>query len=308
MLNQLKTKKKFSEDVEITPELAKSFLEKNVKNRTIRPQHVTKLARDIERGDYIDTDDPIKFDINGNLIDGQHRLCAIIQADTPVVMRVTYNLEPKAQDVIDTGVRRSATDLLHLHGIPHAPIVNGMSRYLVAEAMGRGVKGIALTHSQVLELLELHPKMPLYAVGPGRAPNGISSVPLSVINYVGSVLLDRKDDAEQFMKVMMTGVPSYDGCPVHTLRERVLRLAIVQDKSRRVSHEDQYTLMKVAWNLLCKGEPNRKIYKPTGRVSFDGLKRSDILGESIEKFLVGRNPEAPAWNTYVKRNKTRIRA
>jgi hypothetical protein len=64
-----------SELVEITPAMAREWLEKNIENnRGVGAQVVDAYARDMLAGKWYIPGDPIRFDEDGNLIDGQHRL------------------------------------------------------------------------------------------------------------------------------------------------------------------------------------------------------------------------------------------
>ena len=100
----------------ITPETAKQMLEKNTKNnRSVRPSHVAWLAGMIERGEFTTTHQGIAFAENGDLIDGQHRLHAIVKANRAVVMSVTTGLDNKAFDSFDIGIKRTMYDLTNIN-------------------------------------------------------------------------------------------------------------------------------------------------------------------------------------------------
>jgi hypothetical protein len=58
----------------------------------------------------------IAFDTNGVLVDGQHRLAAIVEADLPVELTVFTEVGQGAFDVLDTGKRRNAADILAIEG------------------------------------------------------------------------------------------------------------------------------------------------------------------------------------------------
>ena len=64
----------------ITPELAAEFLKKNKSNRPLSSKHVIALAGSIERGEWMFTGESIKFSESDTLLDGQHRLSAIVMA------------------------------------------------------------------------------------------------------------------------------------------------------------------------------------------------------------------------------------
>jgi hypothetical protein len=94
----------------ITPVIAKEFLKSNSKNRTVRKAVVQSLIGVIERGAWMLTHQGIAFDTNGVLLDGQHRLLAIISADTSVEMYVTTGVSPDTFKVIDGVTPRRLTD------------------------------------------------------------------------------------------------------------------------------------------------------------------------------------------------------
>jgi len=96
----------------ITPTIAKYMLEKNIANRPIRWSHVEKIAKEMLDGEWQVTHQGIAFNESGFLIDGQHRLNAVILSGKPVTMAVTRDCEARAFDVIDRGVKRSLSDII----------------------------------------------------------------------------------------------------------------------------------------------------------------------------------------------------
>lgn len=103
----------------ITPELAKIYLEQVdpiLRNRIINPRYVDLYARDMKAGKWKTTHQGIAFDKDGYLRDGQHRLSAIIKAGVPIVMTVSRNLPENSYAGIDSGLKRSARDILSLSG------------------------------------------------------------------------------------------------------------------------------------------------------------------------------------------------
>jgi hypothetical protein len=101
--------------MKITPEMAKEFLHGNVDNRNIRGWWVTSLSNMIKRNEFITSHQGIAFSQSGRLLDGQHRLLAIVEADTPVNMNVTFNVDELAYKVVDSGIKRTYADLTGLN-------------------------------------------------------------------------------------------------------------------------------------------------------------------------------------------------
>src|SRR5688572_18700986 len=111
------------EQVDMTSALAKQLLAGNAENnRNIRLGKVDQYVRDMLAGHWPITGETIKVDTNGVLIDGQHRLTAVIQAanlnpEIRVPMLIAYNVDPSVMPVLDTGVPRGLHDLV---GIAHS--------------------------------------------------------------------------------------------------------------------------------------------------------------------------------------------
>lgn len=99
----------------MTPERAASILKnQNSKNRNIRDRSVEKIAFDILAGKWRVTHQAIAFSNDGELLDGQHRLSAIVKANKAVHLYVKYGLDKECMDVIDSGNSRTASDTLRL--------------------------------------------------------------------------------------------------------------------------------------------------------------------------------------------------
>lgn len=107
--------------VEVTPEQAEKWLAANLANRTVRTARVREYATAMREGRWLYTADPIRFDEDGRLIDGQHRLMAVVKAGLPVEMHVVRGLAREAQDAVDTGAARTASDQLKVRGFKHGP-------------------------------------------------------------------------------------------------------------------------------------------------------------------------------------------
>lgn len=108
----------------ITPEVAKQYLNNNINNRRISIPHVNKLCNSLLTGRWKLNPTPITFDKNGILLDGQHRLTAIIKANKAAECLVSRGWEPSTTNVIDYDSRkRSVNDVLASHDVPNAPNV-----------------------------------------------------------------------------------------------------------------------------------------------------------------------------------------
>lgn len=106
-----------SVDIElITPEIAKAFLLKNTANRSLRPIAVSEYAAEMKTGGWVLGCDAIGFDRNGTLINGQHRLNALIKSGLSAEFIVARNLPDKSIDALDIGKRRMLHERLTIAG------------------------------------------------------------------------------------------------------------------------------------------------------------------------------------------------
>lgn len=96
----------------ITPEVAKTLLEANINNRRFSKPYAKRLAAEMRAGIWHETHQGIAIDKNGYIVDGQHRLAAIVQSGVPQTMIVTTELDPDAYKYIDIGKRRNSADRL----------------------------------------------------------------------------------------------------------------------------------------------------------------------------------------------------
>lgn len=100
----------------ITPEMAREYLFSQETNRNINDRRVSDYVLRMARGEW-KIGQPIIFDENGCLIDGQHRLKAIIKHGKPIEFAVIKGVPSDSKSVIDIGQRRTTTQIAKLCGI-----------------------------------------------------------------------------------------------------------------------------------------------------------------------------------------------
>ncbi len=95
----------------ISVETAGKYLASCKRQRRIRWGEVARIARKIVTGAWIPTHQPIAFDIAGRMIDGQHRMWAIIQAGLGIYVLVARGCAEESITHIDRGMAQTASDL-----------------------------------------------------------------------------------------------------------------------------------------------------------------------------------------------------
>jgi hypothetical protein len=100
--------------VAVTPQMAAEMLASSAGNRNIRAGNVKLFAAAMLRGEWQTSHQGIAFDRAGTLVDGHHRLHAIVQAGIAVRMSVTTGLPTNVYEVIDCGATRSYADRMRM--------------------------------------------------------------------------------------------------------------------------------------------------------------------------------------------------
>jgi len=113
---------------QVTPEMAEAYLSKNPANRPLSPTTVTAFAEDMRLGLWRPTHQGIAFDQEGNLLDGQHRCAAVIQAGVTVTMQVSRNVPRQYMNVLDAGRKRTAADSLAIAGYRYTAVMASIAR------------------------------------------------------------------------------------------------------------------------------------------------------------------------------------
>lgn len=108
--------------MDVTPEMASRWLKLNLNNRTVNHNNVDAIAKDILSNDWDTTHQGIAIAADGTIIDGQHRLLAIVKANKSVKMWVLQNAVKSTH--IDSGLKRSESNRLQM-GKPGLEWVNG---------------------------------------------------------------------------------------------------------------------------------------------------------------------------------------
>lgn len=239
----------------ITPAIARQMLDTSQGNRTISLTTVSAYARDMKNGYWKLTGDTIKVGKAGQLRDGHHRLLAAIEADATFNSYVVFGIDDDAVMAIDSGRKRSVGDHLHFRNEKNANALAASVRalfYLATREYGR-----RLTNADVCTIVDHNPllresvaKCHDCSIGPQAA--------WSALHYIGSHVQGMRDRADAFYAVLDTGVPDYDGCPAHLLREK-----IISAKVRGVTLQTsvRYALTANAWAHFAAETP-LKLLRP----------------------------------------------
>lgn len=117
--------------VYVTPAMAKEFLENKAKNRKVRTANRDFLSRQVKTA-WAFTGQPLIFDMEGKLQDGQHRCTACVMSGKAFITLAVKGIASDAFDRMDIGAKRTAGDILGIEGgSPNAVLAGASVPHLV---------------------------------------------------------------------------------------------------------------------------------------------------------------------------------
>lgn len=255
-----------AEFVIVTPEMASEWLKRNVKNnRNLRRMKIEGYARDMASGNWMVTGEAVKFDTEGNLVDGQNRLQAVVESDCSVWMLVVRNVSADAMVVLDSGAVRSPADALVISGISdraEAKDVAAVAR--VYKSYREGILQHAMSHPgrqtmTKVEITDMVLSIPNidYAARFAKTVYRYLRLP---VGSIGVAYLEfsaiESADCEEFFSRIINGQQNGAGDPFTTLNRRVA--AEVMQGGRRTPEGMGLFLLFRTWNAYRRQEPLMK--------------------------------------------------
>lgn len=240
----------------ITPTYAQYLLDKNISNRPISKTTVRRYASEMRENRWITNGDTIKISKSGHLIDGQHRLIAILSTGMSIEMGICNNVPDNAFVTYDKGKRRGHADDLSIAGFSnknHAAAINRIyyswcicgdkNKFYTNYGRQNVTDQILLDHAQQQKtMLE-------EALIIGQKLKKTISVTLTGAAY--SILQEiDKSEAEVFFEIINDGIFRDKNDPLKMLRDRLI-------KSKTSSFKEQTHILALifkSWNLTKQGK------------------------------------------------------
>jgi hypothetical protein len=236
-----------TEIVTVTPDMAGDWLGLNTHNRPLRENWVYDLARRIDTGEWTLNGESIKFNGNGKLIDGQHRLTAVVMANKPITTVVVRGAPEDSFATIDGGRKRTIADAFALNGEANATLLASVVvmhwRYEHRVLIGRVIfpsSKAAMLH------LEEHPGL-RDAMRMGARTHDKVQCSISALGTAAYLFMQQDQDAaERFFETLATGTGLSAGDPIYRLRERFIANRAARMKA---SAPELLALTIKAWNF-----------------------------------------------------------
>lgn len=246
----------------ITPTIAKQYLEANIRNRSVKMAIVLRYANEMSIGQWKrDTGETIKISKTGIILDGQHRLLALIKANVSLKFHVATGIEDSVFDVIDTGSTRNATDCFKIEGIKHGNTIPSiMSKYYLLKTF-KSTSRNTNNRLTIPSLLKMYYEREAYWQDTAAQTHKwyltfAKILKPSLIGGMYSLFYDiDADDAFEFTNQMATG-QNITNNSIGFLRQKLM-----QDKmsQRKMSMSLKDALIIKSWNFYRKGEDIKQL-------------------------------------------------
>lgn len=242
--------------VMVTPKTAKQWLKNNTRNRRLNNTTVDRFANEMKAGAWRLNGETVKFDNFGTLLDGQHRLHAVIKYGHPIRFHVVYNL-PAEDDLfttIDTGTPRSNASALGLAGVKNASTVASSIAFMKATTGGdNGYINAKVSNSEVLDRYRRNPGKwdEIAKIVNDNALRGFLRKPALGFFLWQAMDVD-KEAALQFVDMLKTGANLTEKHPVLTLRNALF--APTHETNNKLIRFNQYSKVCRAWNAWRSGK------------------------------------------------------
>lgn len=251
-------KKIYSMEELISPFTATTWLQQNTNNRRVSKVIVDRYAKAMSNGEWKSNGQAIIFNKEGKLIDGQHRLSAIVKSGVFVKMLVTRDVEDDAFDTIDIGKVRRNSDFLYIKGFKYqsclAAAVKILYNYDAEQYITHNEGGTSPSPAELFKIIEDNPGI-FNSVSfchnlPNRSVLGPSTA--AGLHYVFSRIDIEK--ADEFFNKLYRGDGLSSGSPILALRNKMMAYRGALPRKKIV-----IAMIIKTWNLWRRGKTRQAI-------------------------------------------------
>lgn len=297
-----------TEVLDITPTFAREllaanrFYEAGVNhagrcNRVFRMNHAQNYADAMLRGEWT-LGESIKFDVDQELMDGQHRLVGVVIAgetkpDIVIPFLVTYDMPVEAADNLDTGMRRTTPNQLQMRGEIQSLHLSAALRLLhlydTYDPQDRSLPGkpytqegwrrLSFTGRLAVTMLDAEPVIRDHV----RQAQSLKELLPQSSAAAGITLAKRywpEEQVDTFVEALRSGANLGERDPIYALRETYLGAQRRKGRHAVGAYTGFYLAPWIlAWNLHVRGKERqlRFNWSPGGAEPFPILTRPGDL-------------------------------
>lgn len=238
-----------------TVEDAENALKHNECNRPLGLAVVDQYCRDMLAREWTNDGSPIRFNVHGQLIDGQHRLHAQIKAGLTMRWLVIRDVEVKANLNIDMNKRRRLSDLLGYAGESDPQLLVAIIRLvwnIRANKLSRG--RYAVSAAEMNQLLEDHPDVRFSAeIAAWCKRRSMTPIAPSILGAAHWMIMQKvgRENADLFVARVTTLIGEEEGSPILALNSRMNQ---IKGNGQRINQRDQLNFAIKTWNYDAVGK------------------------------------------------------
>jgi hypothetical protein len=239
----------------ITPTTAAAWLRANRLNRPVRASHVTFLAREMAEEKWMMNGQAIIISENEDVLDGQHRLLAIIESGATIRSLVIYGVKREAFKTIDTGIVRTAADAIAVffpgRGVGMSKTVAAAIPWCIGLERGVIIEANKIANADALVYVGDHPSLWQCAAEVSGYPADMRVLSQSMATAAYEIFQRRDPDkARDFIQALCTGEMLG-----HKEPEYILRAILAKDATSVQKYPSRVRMRMVikAWNLRRRG-------------------------------------------------------
>lgn len=258
---------------------AQAILQNNRKNRPINKRNLSEIEAEIRRGNFTTTGETVKISKTGVLVDGQHRLLAIanVNPEKKLQMLVVRGVEDEAFKFIDTGRKRTASDVLSVQGIKNATGIAAMAKFIVnfkrgfyssaADNHNKGLK--KQTNKDVSDFVAKNIKelSDSFYYGHNKDNKIVNKATLASFHFITNEI--DAVDADWFCGRLSDGMDLKSDSPIYQLRQ--VLLSDIRS-TKKLNNIHKLALICKAWNLYRNDETVKSLKWDSIKEPFPKLK------------------------------------
>jgi hypothetical protein len=260
--------------VVITPDMARAMLDKNTRNRNLKPVVAAAYARDMTMGHWRFNGESVVVNCDGTIMNGQHRLTACVESGVPFASVLVTGVPTDAMQTMDSGSKRTAGDQLRLRGEVNVNSLAAVIRFALQWADGTN-RFLSPTNSEISAFLDRHPEAreatQIVCQANGRGLVRVPSAPLGALAVNLLCAREASSTVESFTHNLLTGDGGVND-PTYGLFQTFLRWS----QQRHIARSPWMYLAVLikCWNGTVTDNPP-KLYKHAAKESFPVLVDSD---------------------------------
>ena len=243
--------------ITVTPRDAERLLKNMVNNRQPNERHITFLAQAMKRGEWDVTGQPIIISESNKLLDGQHRMRAVLASKCTVQMLAVYGIKDSFFSKMDQGRARGISDCIG--SIANKHDVAAVIRLVYAEKKSdKGSKIHATnykpTNDEALDILRSYPGIVNAASFCTKYKRARRMASPSALSYcLFRMRQDNETEADLFIQRMDTGEGLSKRSPLLSLRNQLIDGKRIDGINCRWNVVSVITGMAVAWYMTLNG-------------------------------------------------------